>query len=317
MKAWRFHNRRDLRFEDLPMPQPGQGEVLLRVTDAGLSQTQIAEFMEGPFIISKDRHPRTGFEGPIIPCQEYGGIVEAVGEGVSDSLVGAQMAALPLVHCGTCRPCRTGRENLCETLAYRGLLGADGGFCAYSVVHESQLFPVEDPSMLNFIEPILVGIHSLKRANTLGAERVLVQGAGAVGCAVAAVWQDCGGLNVDVFDLLPNRCERAAAMGLSVLDAEPEVGAYDVVVEAAGKDLQHGRTALLEAFDYTASGGTVLSLGTYFSPISFVPMTLTIPERNDFGALTTFVPLEELVESGYYQAEVDKDEFTRIITAAP
>lgn len=338
MKALRFHDRRDIRLEDIPIPEPGPGQVRMKVTDAGLSQTQIGEFMEGPFIITQDTHPMTGFSGPIIPCQEYGGVVDKVGQHVDPALVGTQAAALPLISCGACRNCQVGRNNVCATLAYRGVLGADGGFCDYSIVDADQLFPVTDPVLLNFVEPLLIGVHSSKRIQHLDWENALVIGAGAVGCALAAVWQDCIGADVTVFDLLPNRLARAQAMGLTTTSDEPEPAGYDIVVDAAGKEVVHDRDALVEAIDYCRPGGTVVSLGTYFSTLSFAPAGLTIPERSiissfayddtdvddlsnwigkltcDFSQLTTEVSLDRLIEDGYYQAEVDKDAFTRIVT---
>lgn len=321
------------------MPEPGVGEVLLRVTDAGLSQTQISEFMEGPFIMSQDLHPMTGFEGPIIPCQEYGGVVESVGPDGDSSLIGRQMAVLPLISCGSCRSCQAGRQNVCDTLAYRGVLGADGGFCEYSVVRESELFPVSDATLLNFVEPLLVGVHAARRSDLRSGDRVLVLGAGAVGCALAAVWQDCLGLDVVLHDLLPERANRAERMGLTSIPSEPDTASFDVVVDAAGKDLTHGRDAFVEAIDLVRPGGTVVGIGSYFSPVTLVPTSIVIPERSvissfaydhsdvealttwidkltcDFAAITEYVALENLVEDGYYRSEVDKGGFTRVVTS--
>lgn len=338
MKALRFHDRRDIRLEEVPTPEPGEGEVRVRVTNAGLSQTQIGEFMEGPFLISQDEHPRTGFSGPIVPCQEFGGVVDAVGIGVSPERVGEQVAVLPLLSCGVCDACAAGRANICSTLAYRGLVGADGGFAEYVVAAEADLFPVAEEHMLNFVEPLLVGVHAFKRLGGRAAGSVLVIGAGAVGCSVAAVWQDCCGLDVTVHDILPRRLERAAAMGLTTA-ASVDAGTFDVVVDAAGKDVMHNTAALVDALAAVRPGGTVVAIGSYFSPVSLLPTDIVFAERDvlssfaydqsdvedlatwidkissDFTALTTSVTLDRLVEDGYYQAEIDKDAFTRIVVS--
>lgn len=339
MKALRFHDRRDLRLEDLPKPTPGPGEVLLQVTDAGLSQTQVNEFMEGPFIITQDVHPLTGFSGPIIPCQEYGGIIDEVGPGVDPTLVGTQVAALPAISCGSCSNCEEGKDQVCEALAYRGVLGADGGFCEYSLVGADSIIPVADRDQLSFIEPLLLGVHSSKRFTMPKDNRAFIIGAGAVGCAIAAVWQDCLGIDVTIHDLLPSRVARAAAMGLNATSEVPEPGQYAAVVDAAGKDPAHGIDALLQAIDLCRPGGAIVALGAYFSPQEFMSMPIVFSERSivtsfayntsdvedfmiwrdkldcDFSALVSRVPLDRLVEDGYYQAELDRDSFTRIVTS--
>lgn len=338
MKALRFHDRRDIRLEDLPTPEPGPGEVAVRVTEAGLSQTQIGEFMEGPFIITQDTHPLTGFSGPIIPCQEYGGVVEAIGPGVSPDLLGRQVAVLPAITCGECLNCLAGKDNVCEKLAYRGVLGADGGFCEISISDADKVVPVDEQSTLSFVEPILLGIHSAKRLDSRHAGRALVIGAGAVGCALGAVWQDCAGIEVTMYDVLRPRLDRAGAMGLAITHELPEAGEFDLVVDAAGKDLVHD-DALTTAVEICRPGGTVVGIGSYFSPVEFVPASWSLAEKTlqssfayasgdvadlstwmdkldvDFGHLTTHVPLDRLVEDGYYQAELDKGSFTRIVTS--
>lgn len=336
MQALRFHDRRDIRLEDVPLPEPARGEARVRVTNAGLSQTQISEFMEGPYLISQERHPLTGFSGPIIPCQEFGGEIDAVGAGVDQALVGTQVAVLPLLSCGRCRNCQQGRPNICDTLAYRGVVGADGGFAEYAVADLESLFPVTDHELLNFIEPILIGIHAIKRLRRFPSDPVVVFGAGAVGCALAAVWQDCAGADVVVHDLLPGRMERARSMGLRTVDDVP-AGSFEVAVDAAGKDVMHNSAALVDAIGASRTGGTVISIGSYFSPLSITATDLVFAERDmitsfaydhsdvsdlevwidkltcDFSALTTEVRLDRLVEDGYYQAEIDKDAFTRIV----
>lgn len=340
MLALRYHGRRDIRLETLPRPTPAPGEVLLRVTDAGLSQTQINEFMEGPFIINAAPHPRTGVASPLIPCQEYGGTVEAVGPGVDASLLGRQLAVLPLDACGQCDRCRAGQANLCSTLAYRGLVGLHGGFCGWSAVPASATLAVPDGrrDLLTFIEPLLVGVHSMRRQHgPLAGARVLVVGAGAVGCALAAVWQQLADARVSVYDRLPARLARSAETGLATCDDPAAQPAFDIVVDAAGKDTLAERQALEQAYDWVRPGGVVVTVGTYFSPLSMVPVGQLVTEKTTlpsfaydhadvavlaealprltvrFDALIQRLRLDQMVEHGYYEAELDKSRFTRIV----
>ncbi|WP_457623209.1 alcohol dehydrogenase catalytic domain-containing protein, partial [Persephonella sp.] len=243
MLALRFYNKRDVRLENLPKPEPSENEVLIKVTQSGISQTQINEFIEGPFFINKDPHPLTGKSIPLIPCQEYGGIIEDVGKKVPKSLIGKQVAVLPLKSCGRCKYCKKGKENLCEKMAYHGLLGLDGGFAEYSVVHVNNIFLVEKEELLTFIEPLLVGLNTfdiyrtISKKKSFKREKVLILGAGPVGLSVASVWKDYVKADVSINDILAFRHKKAKELGLKTVDkGEIKKNSFDVVIDAAGMD---------------------------------------------------------------------------------
>lgn len=341
MSALRFYGRRDLRLEEIPCPRPMSEEVLVEITDAGLSQTQINEFAEGPFLINSEPHVRTGINSPLIPCQEFGGRIVELGSDIKDQdLLGKLVAILPLEPCYECPACKEDTPHRCETLAYKGLLGANGGFCGYISVSVDDLFIVERQDLLTFIEPLLIGVHSLKRAAPHNADnyKVLVIGGGAVGCAVAAVWQYIGGSDVTLCDRLSPRVERCRNMGFKAVDDINDCSDdFDIVIDAAGKDSMVEKQAFEVAFDFCRPGGTVVSMASYFSPLNIIPTRhivteiSTIPSfaydfqdvetlRNNIHKITcSFDPvikrlrLDQLVEHGYYEAELDKSLFTRIV----
>ncbi|SMC08516.1 alcohol dehydrogenase catalytic domain-containing protein [Nitratiruptor tergarcus] len=340
MLALRFYDRRDIKLEEIPKPNPKKGEVLIKVTDAGISQTQINEFVEGPFIINKTPHPLTHKATPLIPCQEYGGIIEEVGEGVDQSLIGEQVAVAPLLSCGECEYCKMGKENLCEKVGYLGLLGADGGFCEYSVVSVENIIPISQKELLTFIEPILVGLHAAKTIESflnLQNKKVLILGAGAVGISVAAVFRDYFGANVFINDILEARLKRAQKGGFLTVTKEELAKEYDLVIDAAGMDTLVDKPAIVEGVSYLKKSAPLLNIGTYFHPVSYIPSTLLLGEHPllaslmytkrdlmllpevlkklsvDFSSFITSIDLEHIIEDGYYKAEVDKESFTRIV----
>lgn len=340
MLALRFYNQRDIRLEDIKEPQIKDDEVLIRVTDAGISQTQINEFVEGPFIINKEPHPLTGRKTPLIPCQEYGGIIENVGKNVDKSLVGKQVAVLPLISCKKCEYCKEGKENLCDKMAYHGLLGADGGFCQLSAVNKNNIFEVEKKELLTFIEPILVAIHA---ANHYGRffnfenKDILILGAGAVGVSVATVFRDFFKANVVLNDILESRLKRAKKAGFDIIQKDKINKKFDLVIDAAGMDTVVNKPAIVEGFNYLKKGSPLLNIGTYFHPIEFVPSNMLLNEQcllesitynsndikilkdvissieTDFNHFIEYIELENIIEEGYYRAEVDKESFTRIV----
>jgi len=323
----RYYNQRDIRLEMVDMPVPGSDEVLLRVTDAGISQTQINEFIEGPFIIDKT---------PLIPCQEFGGVVENCD--IFDSK--KFYAVLPLISCGECNYCKNGLENLCEKLSYYGLIGRDGGFAQYCAVKKANLFEVDKRELLTFIEPILVGIHSANQYRKIGEienKNVLVLGAGAVGVSVAAVWRDYFKADVKITDNFNSRLLKAKEFGLDIIQKDDIKCGYDIVIDAAGMDTSSMKSALKEGFGYLKKGGVLINIGTYFHPLPIIPSKILLKEQFmitsilynrkdiailsdvlndlmvDFDKLINIISLKDIIENGYYAIEIDKSNFTRIV----
>ncbi|WP_281951646.1 alcohol dehydrogenase catalytic domain-containing protein [Nitrosophilus kaiyonis] len=340
MLALRFYGQRDIRLENIPKPKPKKDVVLIKVSDAGISQTQINEFVEGPFIINKEPHPLTNKSIPLIPCQEYGGIIEEVGENVDRNLIGKQVAVLPLISCGKCEYCKSGKEHLCDKMAYHGLLGADGGFCEYSVVNKNNIIEIEKRELLTFIEPILVGIHAANQAKRffdLKDKNILILGAGAVGISVASVFKDFFKANIEINDILEARLKRAKKAGFKAVKKDEISKKYDMVIDAAGIDTLIEIPAFIEGQNYLKKGSALLNIGTYFHPIKLIPSNLLLKEqciiesitynsndvkilpevlktiKTDFKIFLDFIDLKNIIEDGYYRAEVDKESFTRIV----
>lgn len=331
MLALRYYGQRDIRLEDIKKPELKSNEVLLRVTDAGISQTQINEFIEGPFIIDKI---------PLIPCQEFGGIVENVANKEDEKFLNKRVAVLPLVSCGKCEYCKKKEENLCDNLGYYGLLGLDGGFAQYAAINRDNIFLIEKEELLTFIEPILVGIHSAhqyKKLDEIENKNILVLGAGAVGISVASVWRDYFKADVVINDILESRLDKVKNAGLSTIKKSKIEKKFDVVIDAAGMDVLSKIPAFNESFDYLKKGGVYINIGTYFHPLKITPSNILLPEQSiltsiaynfkdveilnsvldslkvDFSKLITEVPLKNIIEDGYYVAEIDKSRFVRIV----
>lgn len=339
MKALKYYNNRDLKFEQIDTPEPNKDEIRINVTDVGLCQTQINEFVEGPLLLNKEPHPLTSQALPFIPGHEYGGIVDKVGDESLSHLVGKQVAVLPLLSCGECEYCKSGKVNLCDKLAYYGLLGAHGGLADYSVVKKENIIPIEKKELLTYIEPILLGIHidqMLKEYKQ--GEKILILGAGAIGIAVASVLKDYGKKEVYLTDFMENRLLRASNGGFNTLQKESlEPKKYEYVIDCAGSDTYSKTSAIIEAFEYVKKAGTIIGAGTYFHPISIETLPALISEqkllwaftynnldvkclptvvdtlKTNFTIFNEYIELDNIIDDGYLRAEVDKDSFTRLI----
>jgi len=184
MTAAVWHGRKDIRLEQVPLPgAPQPGWVQIRVHWCGICGSDLHEYLAGPVFIPVDApHPLTGIKGQCILGHEFCGEIVATGEGVEGYAPGDKVAADACQHCGQCRFCKTGQYNLCEQLAFTGLMN-NGAFAELVNVPAELLyrlpegFPLEAGAL---IEPLAVGMHAVKKAGSLLGETVVVVGAGTV-----------------------------------------------------------------------------------------------------------------------------------------
>ncbi len=98
MKALRFHAAKDLRIEEIAaIPAPGPGQVAIRNRFVGICGTDLHEYAYGPIFIPTAPHPFTGAHGPQVLGHEFGGVVTAVGAGVTHVAVGDRVSVQPLI----------------------------------------------------------------------------------------------------------------------------------------------------------------------------------------------------------------------------
>ena len=129
MKACVLHAVGDFRYEDVPMPKRGEGEVLLKIRAAGVCGSDIPRVFE-----------KGTYHFPTIPGHEFAGeIVEADDE----SLIGRRAAVFPLLPCRKCTPCELGEFANCENYDYYGSR-RDGGMSEYLPVKRWNLLPLPD-----------------------------------------------------------------------------------------------------------------------------------------------------------------------------
>ncbi|MGE0296742.1 zinc-dependent alcohol dehydrogenase family protein [Pseudonocardia sp.] len=186
MRAWRIETpapigEHPLRPVQLPDPEPGAGEVRVRVTACGVCRTDL-HLAEGDLV------PR---QRGTVPGHEVVGIVDAAGPGAARFAVGDRIGIAWLRGtCGRCRWCRTGRENLCPDAAFTGW-DADGGYAEHAVVPETFAYRLPDTLPDAQAAPLLcagiVGYRALRRAELPPGGRLGIYGFGASAHVVAQV----------------------------------------------------------------------------------------------------------------------------------
>lgn len=205
MKAAVFHAAGDVRIEDVTVPTPGPGEVLLQVCSVGICGTDAHEYASGPHQFpGLEPHRVTGHAGPMVMGHEFAGRIIARGEGAISFDLGTLVACGAGVSCGECRNCREGRLNLCPQYWTLGL-NSDGGLAEYVVAPENICLSVERLGLSEHLaalsQPMSIAVHAASRSRVQSDEDVVIIGAGGIGLflvrAVSAVTRRVAVVDLD------------------------------------------------------------------------------------------------------------------------
>lgn len=245
----------ELSLTDVPRPQCGPNEALLRVETAGVCGSDVGAY-RGKAAYDFLTYPRT-------LGHEFVGTIESVGRNVDGVEPGERVVELPLAACGGCPPCRYGAENVCDNLQVTGL-HREGAFATYIASPAPLLHPIPTglPSVrAAMIEPLAVAYRGVVEIGSVEAgERVLVLGPGPIGCLAALLANHSGGEVIVVG--LPRDGRRLAQLEEFPLetielapDERPPTG-FDVAIDATGSEVGP-RTAI----DSVRNGGRAVLLG--------------------------------------------------------
>jgi L-iditol 2-dehydrogenase len=269
MLAAVLHAPGDIRVEEVPRPQPGPGEALVRVDACGVCGSDIAR------MLSAGAHRM-----PIICGHEFAGRVVAAGPGVSGAAEGDLVAVPPLIPCLVCAECRRGRFSLCLDYDYFGSR-RDGAYAEYVTVPAGNLFPVPDgvpAEAAAMLDPAAIALHAIWRTGLRIGHRVAVLGAGPIGLFAIQWARLAGAQDVLAVDLNERKLAQATEAGAThtttaAAQARELAGeGYDVVVESAGTPVTADLAASL-----CARRGEAVFIGIPHAPVEFAKSTF-----NDF-----------------------------------
>jgi L-iditol 2-dehydrogenase len=277
MLAGVYRGRGRVRAERVALPEPGPGEVRLRVEACGLCGSDLHIFHSEP--------DRVG--AGMTLGHELVGLVDVVGEGVERWRVGDRATVEPLLSCGHCELCAAGFDNRCREYALLGL-HRPGGFAEHVIAEGRRLYAVPaslDRRVAALAEPVAVCVHGLRLGRFDPREPLLVLGAGSIGILTVAVARLYGARDIAITARHPHQARLARELGatatldpVSIRDASaaPASGAptYPLVVETVG-----GRAdTLLDAAVAVAPGGRIVVLGVFQDTIQLDPWPLLFKE---------------------------------------
>jgi len=273
MRALVLSEYKRLDVRDVPTPEVGERDVLVRVRASG--------------ICGSDVHGYDGSSGrrlpPVVMGHEAAGVVERVGASVSRFAPGARVTFDSTVSCGTCAYCREGRVNLCDRRTILGVSCPDfrreGANAEYVSVPEHIVYAV--PAEIPFehaamVEPLSVAVHAVGRA-PMPARHAVVVGTGTIGLLVIQALRAAGTARVIAVDVEEDKLALARKLGAEVglnpkgLDVPAEVrrlteGGADVAMECVG-----ATESIKTAVASVRKGGSVVLVGN-ISPAIQLPL---------------------------------------------
>ncbi len=254
--------------QEVPRPEPGEGQVLLAPERVGVCGTDLH--------VWHDKHPFTTL--PVVQGHEYSATVVEAGPGARGWGAGTRVVVEPSLVCRHLRPdeppcpqCRNGRYNICDHLRVMGFQ-APGCYAEYVAVPEDRLVrvPAEmDLEVAAFAEPVAVGVHACRRVGIEPGARVLVVGSGPIGLLLGQSAKAMGAAEVAAADIRTSRLDLARRLGLdhaihsserALRDAVREVwpDGPDVVFEVVGFE-----PAMRDAIEAARKGTRIGVVGVF------------------------------------------------------
>jgi propanol-preferring alcohol dehydrogenase len=259
-----------LELQEVPIPEPGEGEVLVRVNACAICRTDL-------HVVEGELPPR---KTQVIPGHQIVGVVERLGAGATKYSIGARVGIAWLHKTdGKCSYCRSGRENLCDHPEFTGYT-VDGGYAQYARAPEDFVYPIPEGFADLQAAPLLcagiIGFRCLRVSGITPDGNLGIYGFGAAGHVCIQVARHWG---VRVFVCTREEKHRRLAMELGAawaggaMEEPPEKLDASIIFAPAGELVPPALQALKK-------GGTLVLGGIHMSPIPSFPYSLIYQERS-------------------------------------
>jgi len=305
---------------EIEKPTPGPGQVLLRVTAAGVCHSD--EFVMG---LSEEDYTAGGYPLPLTLGHEGAGVVDELGEGVEHLQVGDAVAVYGPWGCGRCRPCSQGKENYCVNAAAEGIkppgLGAPGSMAEYMIVDDPRhlvplgdLDPVENVSLT---DAGLTPYHAIKTSlPKLGAGTfAVVIGTGGLGHVGIQILKALSGAQVIALDVSDEKLELATHVGADhvlISDADAADGIRELT-GGLGADAVFDfvgvapTIALATSVAATEADVTIVGIGGGTAQVGFGSIAYDAAVRVPYwGSRSELIEVLELARAGRVSVETQR-----------
>jgi 2-desacetyl-2-hydroxyethyl bacteriochlorophyllide A dehydrogenase len=300
MKAAVWNGPYDLSIQDVEVPSPGRGEVLIETKAVGICGSDL-EIYDGRF---KQSVP------PLILGHEGGGIVHTVGDGVSMVHKGDRVSVECVLSCGRCEYCKKGLFGLCENGGVLGMTGANGEYAEFFVAPEKNCHILPDEISwpeAGLIDTLAGPMYAAAKLNFPLESSVAVFGPGPAGLFFCALSKLRGAVKVFLVGTREYRLKHGPEFGadrlinvheedaVESIKAETEGKGVDIVIEAAGSE-----EALNGSLSVLKKGGFMLLYGVHGGgPVSVNVQPIQMFEYTVLGSATVdYSPAIKLIKTG-------------------
>jgi L-iditol 2-dehydrogenase len=286
MRIAMYYSNQDIKLEEMPVPQIGQGEMLMRVEASGICGSDVMEW----YRIHKV---------PLVLGHEVAGVVVGLGDGVSRYSVGDRIVAAHHVPCNTCHYCLSGNHTVCETLRKTNFY--PGGFAEYirlpAINVDRGIFKLPDEVFFEeatFVEPVACVLRGLTKAGFKTGYTLLVIGSGIAGLLYVHLARTLGAGRIVAVDVIKHRLAAALKFGAdAALHAEENAAAYlrrindgrlaDVVIVCTGAE-----AAIAQALESVDRHGNVLFFAPTAPKVTFPLSINDVFWRNNVTLTTSY-----------------------------
>lgn len=263
------HRKPGLWMEEVPVPEPGPSDVLIRVRKTAICGTDL-------HIYNWDSWSQKTIPVPMVTGHEFYGVIEKVGSQVTGYKIGDRVSGEGHITCGHCRNCRAGLRHLCRNTVGVGV-NRQGCFADYLCLPAGNAFKIADgisDEVASIFDPYGNAVHTTLSFDLVG-EDVLITGAGPIGIMAAAIARHVGARHVVVTDINDYRLQLATKMGASrvvnvgrekLSEVMRELGmqeGFDVGLEMSGN--ARAFRSMLETMNH---GGRIALLGIFPEEVS-------------------------------------------------
>ncbi len=269
-------------FQDVPIPEMGPDDILIKLEKIGVCGSDIH--------VWHGKHPYTSY--PVVQGHEIAATVVDMGANVTGFAKGDLVTVMPQVVCGKCYPCTHGLYNDCEELKVRGFQ-TTGMASEYFVAPAS--WSIKLPEGMSYehaamIEPLACGVHAARRAGDIAGKKIAVMGGGTIGNLTGQALKAMGAERVIVSEVSACRLDIARACGLTV-NNPMETPLENAILEEFGPDradvifecIGNGQT-LNHAIEIARKGSTVIVMGVVADPW---PVNMGFVQDHELNVLGT------------------------------
>lgn len=315
MKAQVFRGVKQLSYEEIPVPEIADDEVLVQVRVVGLCQSDIKKIL----------YPL--YEPPRIFGHETAGTVAAVGSKVKTWQVGQRVVVLHHIPCMHCAYCLNENYSMCDTYknitTTAGYTPSGGGFAEYvkvpgHIVRNGGLISIPDDitfEQASFVEPTNCCLKAVKKAQIAPGQTVLITGAGPIGLMFIMLVKYFGARAITT-DLIPSRIEKALSVGAeAAFDArDPDlIAKIQQLTNGMGVDVSllavPSEKAFFQALDCTRKGGKILFFAEFPDELE-IPINPNVLYRREIdliGSYSSSFRLQALSADIVFNRRIDVD----------